>query len=63
MTPEERSCLCQILITYEFGESKEAQLEKAFYTDKFRLLYEWISNREISLVEFITLLQKIKNNL
>ena len=62
MNPEEWSCLQHILDRYTQNQSKDILLERAFYNEKFRLLYEWIQNREISLQEFLRLIKKIQNH-
>ena len=61
LNDKEARSLEEILLKYTHGESKEELIEKAFYTDKFRLLYDWVYLREISLIEFVTLLKKIKD--
>jgi hypothetical protein len=62
MNHEEWSCLQHILDRYANNQSKEVLLERALYNEKFRLLYEWIQNREISLQEFLRYIKKIQNS-
>ena len=62
MTTEEQNRLNEILLKYKEGPTKEQQLESALWLDKFRLIYEWVQNREISLLEFRHFLNFLKRS-
>jgi hypothetical protein len=62
MSPEEHQRLQEILLKYQnLRKSKEDILKEAPYGTHYSLLYDWISNREISLAEFISLLKHLKS--
>jgi hypothetical protein len=63
MSPEEQKLLEQILSHYHKGDWREADLQAAVYMDKFRLLYHWVKEGEVSLTQFIHYLKIIKNSI
>lgn len=63
MTEEEQKLLAEILSHYREGDWKEKLLQEAVYMEKFRLLYRWIKEGEVSLTQFIHYLKIIKNSI
>jgi hypothetical protein len=59
MDPKEDFKLTTIMDAYNNWHSKEEELKRAFYTDRLRLLYNWVYNKEIGVTEFIYLMSRI----
>lgn len=61
MTEEEKHLLEHFLFKYREKELLEKEWNESIGTEKFRLLYDWIRDRRITLLEFLDYIKKIKD--